>query len=541
MNAQDAPSSLDELLQQAARLVESGQKEQARRVIRQILLQDIDNLRAWEYLSQACYTPQEEIDCLERILQLRPDDEGARQRLNLLRAPPLPIDSPPAVQALQGEPQPPSKNPALSPLKKTPLPRRKKRRREPLVSLIAICFIVACFLVGLTALRNADLLPASPSSQLTATAVADCQRLIDQAMQVSEDLCEQIGPNQVCYGNNTLEAELIPGANISFSERGDVIEVEKLIRLSASPLDLARQEWGIAILRVMANLPRSLPGENVTLIVFGNTTLDNPDHNLQSFYFSSELGQVICEQVPFDGILITMPTGTGIRLTVNGAELTLMGSAGLRANAGGEMVISIYEGSASILADGHLVFFGAGQAVSVPLGGANGLEAAGPPSDPVPLSQADLAVACALSGQYCTNAEIRPLNQETAQVVLATGFGLPSSQAAGTSTTAVFTATRTATPTVSATASPTLTPSRTPIFWTATSPLFPTNPPASSTATSPPPTQPPPTQPPQGITICHCSQYRSNCQTLYFADGNIGGHANHPNDIIPAPPKGCPP
>jgi hypothetical protein len=551
MDEQGVSPSLEDLLQQAARLVEAGQKEQARRVIRQILLQDIDNLAAWEYLCQACYTPQEEIDCLERILEIQPDNERARQRLRLLRPPPVPV-SPSAAQSPGGEPEPPPIS-LISPFttqepppaKPPPPSRRKKKRREPLASLIAVCFIISCFLIGITALYNADMLPVGAGARLTATAAADCQRLIDQAMQMSEDLCEQIGPNQVCYGNNTLEAELIPGAGFSFSQRGDLIQVQELLRLSASPLDLSRQEWGIAIFRVTANLPRSLPGENVTLVVFGNTTLDNTSRNLESFYFSSELGQVVCEQVPFDGILITMPVGTGIRFIVNGAELTLMGSASLRANAGGEMVVSVYEGSASIVADGHVVYFGAGQSVSVPLGGANGLQADGPPSEPVPLSDADLAVACSLGGQYCTRDDIQDVNQATAQAEIASNLRIIVTPATTASPTPDRTVTPGATPTATLSRTPTRpapNPTATPgAISTAASPPPPTSPPPTSPPpTSPPPTSPPPTSPPQGITICHCVDYHANCQTLYFASGDIGGHANHPNDIIPAPPEGCP-
>ncbi|MEZ0395346.1 MAG: hypothetical protein ABWK53_02770 [Anaerolineales bacterium] len=530
------PGSPHEWLQQAARLLENGQKAQARQVIRQILLQDDQNITAWEYLSQACYTPQEEIDCLERILHLQPEHAEARRRLSLLRPPP-PTVPPVANPAAAGDsdlPAPPASTAvqALSP-KKPPLSRPRKRRREPLAGLIAFCFFLSCALLGVTALYNAGIFSGGESGRSTASAAADCQRLIEQAMQASADLCERIGPNQVCYGNDTVEAELVPGDNLSFSQRGDVIQVQDLVRLSASPLDLAQQKWGIAIFRVTANLPRSLPGENVTLVVFGNTSLENPAPNLQSFYFSSELGQVVCEQVPFDGILISMPSGAGLRFSVNGAELTLMGSASLRATAGGEMVVSVYEGSASILADGHLVFFGAGQSVSVPLGGENGMEASGPPSEPLPLSESDLAVACTLSGQFCAPQDIQPVNPATAQAALATGLGPTPSQTAGTPTaraaTATATPSRTATPTASSTVPSSS--SRTPVSSTATSPA----------STQSPPTQPPPTQPPQGITICHCTDYHSNCQTLYFASGDIGGHANHPNDIIPAPAEGCPP
>ncbi|MBN2387633.1 MAG: hypothetical protein JXB85_11490, partial [Anaerolineales bacterium] len=58
--------------------------------------------------------------------------------------------------------------------------------------------------------------------------------------------------------------------------------------------------------------------------------------------------------------------------------------------------------------------------------------------------------------------------------------------------------------------------------------------------TQPPPTQPPPTSTTGTITICHCTS-PTNCITITVSDdGTYGGHANHPYDIIPAPPGGCP-
>src|SRR6185436_7079511 len=155
---------------------------------------------------------------------------------------------------------------------------------------------------------------------------ASCQALIDRTIQASDNFCSNTDSNTACYGNNTLRADLAPNAAHRFSERGDTIAVDELRRLSASPLNLGNNEWGIAVFKVIANLPRSLPGETVTMVVFGNATLDNQSgaaESLQSFYFSSELGQIVCEKIPFDGLMITSPTGSGIHFMVNGAELTL--------------------------------------------------------------------------------------------------------------------------------------------------------------------------------------------------------------------------
>ena len=116
------------------------------------------------------------------------------------------------------------------------------------------------------ALYRSGYIPIGPASNLTATALAQrsasCQALIDRTIQASGNFCDATGSNTACYGNNALSAELAPNVSTDrrFSERGDMVAVNELRRLSASPLNLERDEWGIAVFKLIANLPRSLPG-----------------------------------------------------------------------------------------------------------------------------------------------------------------------------------------------------------------------------------------------------------------------------------------
>jgi len=278
--------------------------------------------------------------------------------------------------------------------------------------------------VGVTgfALYRGGYMPLSISSSLTATAVArnnaSCQALIDQAIQASGSYCDNTSSNQVCYGNINLNADLNTDSARQFSERGDIITINELRRLSASPLNLDSNEWGIAVFKLIANLPRSLPGETVTMVVFGNATLDNENsdsENLESFYFSSELGQISCDKVPFDGLMVTSPDGSGFRFNINGSELTLIGNASIKAIKNGEMEVSIYEGSGRIVSNGEEQYFGAGQKVSVELGGVNGNQSVSSPSDPEPLTQDEFDTACTMTGHFCSDIEITPVSEDEAQ------------------------------------------------------------------------------------------------------------------------------
>lgn len=386
-------------LRDAAEFLRAGQKKEARKVLRAALDLDRNNLATWELLSRATYNAQEELHCLKRILAIDPNHAEAKRRLAAIRSAPGGM---PASQS-------------------------RKRKREALILLLLLGSLVSlvCVSVAGFVLFRGGYLPFSSSSNLTATAVAErnttCQSLIDRALQASGNSCGDTGSNKVCYGNTTIKADLQPGATQRFSQRGDIIPVNELSRLTASPLNLNGNEWGIAVFKLIANLPRSLPGETVTMVVFGSATLDNASgdsENLESFYFSSELGQIVCEKVPFDGMMISSPDGSGIRFKVNGSELTLMGSASIKAIKNGDMEISVYEGSARVVSNGQEQYVGAGEKSTVQLGGENGTESVSPPSAPEPLDQSQMDMACTMTGQFCSSSEITPVSGEQAQSLI---------------------------------------------------------------------------------------------------------------------------
>lgn len=307
-------------------------------------------------------------------------------------------------------------------------PRRNRNIVSTVIVLGLIIFIIGGFFaMALYRAQNMTDPTEEWASANTGESQVTCQDLIDRAMQASGDSCDQMGSNQVCYGNNTLLAELIAGNASKFSQRGDMVSVADLRRLAASPLSLASEEWGIAVFKVLANLPRSLPGETITMVVFGNTTLDNASSNLQTFFFSSTLGQIVCDQVPFDGLMITMPDGTGVSFVINGAEMTLMGNASITATQNGSMEVSLYSGSATITSSGQTQIVTAGQSTSMDLGGDNGTSAVSPPSAPEPLSPEELTLACTLTGNFCSQQEITPVSPLDAVATLIAELGLDNS------------------------------------------------------------------------------------------------------------------
>jgi hypothetical protein len=415
-------NSADSKLRKITEMLDSGQIKEARAQLRELLLADRNHLAAWELLwKRGTYNVKEEQTALNNILRIKPDHKAARQRLEDIRS----ADQSPSFSSGIY-----SDTSQLGGAFYAP-PDRKKKKKTSDIALFFIFLLIPVVCLGVSGLgfyQAGYLDKYLFASQLTATAMAErnaaCQQVIQRAMNASGQYCDQIDSNKACYGNNTIQADLVPGSTDQFSERGDVVDVEKVERLHASPLMVDSEEWGVAVLKVFANLPRSLPGQTVTMVVFGNTTLDNESGNLESFFFSSELGQIQCEKVPKDGLMISVPEGEGVTLTINGAELTLMGDASITAEKNGKMEVSLYEGAGSITSDGESVYFGAGEQVEVQLGGENGTESISPPSAPKPISQDDLDTACSLTGQYCDEGQITPVAGEEVEQLIQEGLGI---------------------------------------------------------------------------------------------------------------------
>src|SRR5690606_39690097 len=87
----------------------------------------------------------------------------------------------------------------------------------------------------------------------------ECPALVQGALQGVEQLCASTGRNQICYGNSVMVAE--PRAEVSdvlLSFPGDITEIENISRVMLFPMDIDLGQWGVALMRIQANLPDTL-------------------------------------------------------------------------------------------------------------------------------------------------------------------------------------------------------------------------------------------------------------------------------------------
>lgn len=233
--------------------------------------------------------------------------------------------------------------------------------------------------------------PATPEPTLS---TLSCDELVTTALNKANQVCSTLDRNQACYGNNLIDAELRPDANVTFTKAGDVVAVDLIRRLTTSPLDTTRQVWGIAILKIQANLPDTLPGQNVTFLLFGNAILDNVTPEMRAVVLKTGVGGTTsCANAPRSALLLQAPEGTQATMTINGASVSLGSTAYLTAEENAEMTVATIEGSAVVSSANITRVVQPGAQVRLPLGGSDGLQVSGPPSDPEPFDLQNVSQA----------------------------------------------------------------------------------------------------------------------------------------------------
>ncbi len=243
---------------------------------------------------------------------------------------------------------------------------------------------------GCTSEPAAPTATASSNTQVpapTTVASAECPAIVLQALTAVDSACRETGRNQICYGNVQLSAEFREGSGaISFQQPGDIASLNDVRKIELSPLNASAKQWGVALMQVQANLPDSLPGQNVTFLLFGDVEIENVtegDIASRGFYFRTGIGDSSCSEAPDSGILIQTPAGVSeVALRMNGVDITLGSTAYLQAQPDRGLRVNVLEGRAAVTAQGETEVVTAGNRTSIPL--TADLNPAGPPSSSEP-------------------------------------------------------------------------------------------------------------------------------------------------------------
>jgi hypothetical protein len=232
--------------------------------------------------------------------------------------------------------------------------------------------------------------PATAEPTLTPTAdmsAASCPAEILDVLPRLDQICGGAGRNQLCYGSTEVRVE--PEAP-DFQRPGDLINIANVNSLTIES-NLVDRHWGASLLKLQANLPNALPGQNLIFLLFGNLTLQ-PEASggaIQAFQLETGIGDSPCAEASDSGVLVQSPFGVGeVSFRVNGVDIALGSTMYLQAASNQALSASVIEGAARISAAGRTEIVPAGLRTTIPLDDQGA--PAGPPSAPVPYVASDL-------------------------------------------------------------------------------------------------------------------------------------------------------
>ncbi|MBN1217966.1 MAG: DUF4178 domain-containing protein [Anaerolineae bacterium] len=96
---------INEALQKGIRAARSGRAEPARHFLTQVIQADPGNEEAWLWLARVAGNPGQQAECLQKVLQINPNNRWAAEQLARLQA--APSTAPPPISAAGTTPPPP--------------------------------------------------------------------------------------------------------------------------------------------------------------------------------------------------------------------------------------------------------------------------------------------------------------------------------------------------------------------------------------------------------------------------------------------------
>jgi hypothetical protein len=189
--------------------------------------------------------------------------------------------------------------------------------------------------------------------------INSCPDIVSKALSAADAACKKTGRNQACYGNFNLQATGQPGADsFTFNKVGDIVNIADVQTLKLSPMNVNDDQWGVALMKLQANIPDTLPGQNVTFLLFGdveitnavNSTIDPDKTPMQAFYLRTGAGDAQCDQAPESGLLVQTPKGVGeVAFNVNGVDVQMGSTVFFQTTSDqGGMTVSTLEGAAYV-------------------------------------------------------------------------------------------------------------------------------------------------------------------------------------------------
>ncbi len=104
----------------------------------------------------------------------------------------------------------------------------------------------------------------------------ECPAIVQQAFEAVQTACANTARNQACYGNVALTATPREGvSSFTFEKVGDITDAANIQSLQLTGMNVDEGHWGVVMMKLQANIPDVLPGQNATVLLFGDVEVAN--------------------------------------------------------------------------------------------------------------------------------------------------------------------------------------------------------------------------------------------------------------------------
>jgi hypothetical protein len=158
--------------------------------------------------------------------------------------------------------------------------------------------------------------------------IGDCEAIVTEALGSVEGLCEGLDRNTACYGSSLVDSETLvdPRPETFFAQPGDKESLTNFTAIQPLPLDTETGDFGVSLLNVLADVPNTVPGQAVLLLLVGDAQLTNEsgvgdadESAFQSFYFLPGIGRSPCYEAD-PTLTIQTPGNITTTLYLNGVQ-----------------------------------------------------------------------------------------------------------------------------------------------------------------------------------------------------------------------------
>jgi|GEM_PF-2566575 hypothetical protein len=180
----------------------------------------------------------------------------------------------------------------------------------------------------------------------SSAAQGSCAPFVQQALGMAGSSCGTVPLNAACYGFYQVNATA--STPITFAQPADIVDLAMLQNLTTFGYNPGANTWGIAVLRLQANIPNTLPGQAVSMVLLGDAALANGTAGSSAFVVTTGIGQPSCQQIPPASITVQGPQNLHVNLNVNGADIGFGSSVNIRQTSEDEMQIATLDGRVTI-------------------------------------------------------------------------------------------------------------------------------------------------------------------------------------------------